>query len=116
MDLVRIRCRIKNLFSSIDWVSNDNDFWNNIIACGLINTTPDGKQFGFCAYDIDYMMKSFGDRFIVDMYMRYRSSDIIFDTSIYDNKSIQRGAQGFDSQVVKLLNTCFEAIIFFFTK
>ena len=100
----------------MNWVSDDNDFWNNIVACGLINTTSDGEQFGFCACAIDHMMKGFDDRFIVDVHMRYRSSDIIFDTSIYDNKSIQRGAQGFNSQVVKLLNTCFEAIVFLFTK
>ena len=116
VDLVRIRCRIKNIFSRVDWVSNNDDFWNTIVACGLINTTPDGEQFGFYARDIGHMMESFGDRFIVDVCMRYESSDIIFDASIHDDKSMRRGARGFDSQVVKLLNTCFEAIIFLFIK
>ena len=61
-------------------------------------------------------MEGFSDRFIVNVYMRYRSSDIIFDASICDNKSMQKNIQGFDSQIVKLLNAYFEAIIFLFTK
>ena len=62
------------------------------------------------------MMESFSDRFIVDVYIRYESSDVIFDASIYNNKSVQRSTWGFDNQVVKLLNICFEAIVFLFIK
>jgi len=58
------------------------------VACGLINTTPDGEQFGFCTCNIDYMMNSFSDWFIVDVSMEYGSSDIVFDTSIYDDQSM----------------------------
>ena len=86
------------------------------MACSLINTTSDGKQFSFCAHNINYIIEGFSDRFIVNVYMRYRSSDIIFDASICDNKSMQKNIQGFDSQIVKLLNAYFEAIIFLFTK
>ena len=70
------------------WVSDNNDFWNNIVACGLINTTLNGEQFGFCTYDVDHMMEGFGDGFIVDVHMRYGSSNIIFDASICDDKSM----------------------------
>ena len=55
------------------------------------------------------------DKFIVNVYMRYESNDIIFDTSICDDKNMWRSAWGFDSQVIKLLNMYFEAIIFLFT-
>ena len=72
----------------MDWVSNNNNFWNTIVACDLINTTPDSEQFGFYTRDIGHMMESFGDRFIVDVCMRYGSNNIIFDASIHDNKSM----------------------------
>jgi len=75
------------------------------VACSLINTTPDGEQFSFCAHDIDHMIESFGDGFIMDVHIRYGSSNIIFDASIYDDESMQKNIQGFDSQIVKLLNT-----------
>ena len=97
MNLVRVGCRIENIFSSIDWVSNNNDFWNNIVTCGLINTTPDGKQFGFYTHNIDCIIEGFGNGFIVDVHIRYGSSDVIFDASIYDDESMQRNTQGFDS-------------------
>ena len=50
------------------------------------NTTPNSKQFSFCAYDTDCMMENFSDGFIVDVHMRYGSSDIIFDVSVCDDK------------------------------
>jgi len=58
------------------------------VACGLINTTLDGKQFGFCARDIDCMMNGFSDWFIVDMSMGYGSSNIVFNASICDDQSM----------------------------
>ena len=45
----------------MDWVIDDNDFWNTIVACSLINTTSDGKQLSFWACNIDHIMESFGD-------------------------------------------------------
>jgi len=86
------------------------------VACSLINTTPDSEQFSFCAHNINHMMEGFGDGFIVNVHMRYGSRVVIFNTSIYDDESMQKNIQGFDSQIVKLLNACFEAIIFLFTK
>jgi len=86
------------------------------VACGLINTTLNGEQFGFCTYDVDHMMEGFGDGFIVDVHIRYGSNNIIFDASVHDDKSMQRNTQGFDSQIIKLLNAYFRAIIFLFTK
>ena len=80
--------RVKNLFSSVDWVSNNDDFWNIIVACGLINTTPDGEQFSFCTHDIGHMVEGFDNKFVVDVHIRYGSSNVIFDASIYDNKSM----------------------------
>ena len=61
-------------------------------------------------------MEGFGDGFIVNVHMRYGSSNVIFNASIYDDESMQKNIQGFDSQIVKLLNVYFEAIIFLFTK
>ena len=61
-------------------------------------------------------MEGFGDRINMDVHIRYGGSDIIFNASVHDDKSMWRGAREFNSQVVKLLNVCFEAIVFLFTK
>jgi len=58
------------------------------VACGLINTTSDGKQFSFYAHDINCVMNGFSDWFIIDVSIGYRSSDVGFDTSVYDDQSI----------------------------
>ena len=43
--LVRMRFTVKNFLSSVNGIGYDDDFKDNIIGTGLVNTTPDGKQF-----------------------------------------------------------------------
>ena len=82
--------RVEYLFCSMDWVSDDNNFWYSWRYGSLIYTTSDGKQFGFCIIDIYYMVKGFDDRFVVNVYISNRCSHIILDTSISNNKYIRR--------------------------
>jgi len=58
------------------------------MTSSLADTTPDSKYVGFCTRDMNYMVKGFDNRFIVNVHMRYRCGNIVFDTSIYDNKSM----------------------------
>ena len=62
------------------------------------------------------MMKILNKRFIVNMNIRYRGSNVVFDTSICDDKSMRVVAQEFDSQTIKLMNLEFEIIFITFTK
>ena len=54
----------------------------------LINTTSNGKKFSFGTYNIDSVMKCFDDQLIMNVYVCNRGSDIVFDTSIYNNKYV----------------------------
>ena len=54
----------------------------------LINTTFNGKKFSFGTYNIDSVMKCFDDQLIMNVYVCNRGSDIVFDTSIYNNKYV----------------------------
>ena len=47
-------------------------------------------------------MKSFGEGFAVNVNMRDRDSDIVFDASIHDNESIGGVAQRLNSHMIKL--------------
>ena len=41
--LVRMGRRVKIFFPSVNWVGDDNDFWNTRRISGLINTISNGK-------------------------------------------------------------------------
>jgi len=61
-------------------------------------------------------MKSFGDGFVVNVHMRNRSSDIVLDASIHDNKSMGGVTQRLDSYIIKLLNSGFKVVFIVFAK
>ena len=65
-----------------------HDFWIIIRICGLVNITSDGEKFSLSAHDVYHIVESFGDRFVVDMDMWDRSGNIIFNTSVCNDKSI----------------------------
>ena len=79
--------RIKNSFSCMNRAGDNNDFWNITEISGLVNPAPNSKQFCFQTCDVDHIMKYFDKRSVVNMCVQYRCRDIIFDISIYDNKS-----------------------------
>ena len=60
---------VKDLFSSMNRVSNSNNFWNIIIICGLVDTISDGEKFSLSTHNVYHIVKSFGDRFVVDVSM-----------------------------------------------
>ena len=55
-------------------------------------------------------MKSFNKGFAVNVNMRDRDSDIVFDASICDNESMEGVAQRLNSHVIELLNSGFEVV------
>ena len=108
MNLVQMGWWVENLFSHVNWICDDNDFWNIVVICSLIDTTSDSKQFSFCACDVNCMIKSFCNRSVVDVCVRYRCCNVVFNTSIHNNNCMQRNTWRFESQVVQLLNIGFE--------
>lgn len=116
MTLERMGTWIEYLFYSMNWVSDNNDFWDIIRFSGLVDTISDGKKFSLCAHDIYCIVRSFSNRFIVNMSMWDRSNNIVLNTSVHNNKSIEGNTQRFDSQIIKLLNSGFEIVIFMFAK
>ena len=111
-----MRSQVKDLFSSVNKVSDNDDFWNIIRICGLVDTTSDGEKFSLSIYDVYHMVESFGDRFVVDVGMWDGSGDVVLNASICNDKSIWENTWRFDSQVVQLLNTSFEVVVFTFTR
>ena len=79
---------VKDLFSSMNRVSNSNDFWNIIRICGLVDITSDGEKFSLSAHNVYCMVKSFSDRFVVDMGMWDGSGNVVFNASIHNDKSM----------------------------
>ena len=66
-------------------VGHDNDLRNAITIQGLVDITPNGKEFYFGTGNVNHMMDSLGNGVIVGMYMQYKCSNVIFDTGICDN-------------------------------
>ena len=116
INLVWVGWRVKNIFDDVNWICNNNDFWNIVVICGLIDTTSGSKQLSLCACDINCMIKSFCNRSVVDVCVWYRYYDVVSNTSIYNNKCMQGNTRRYKSQVVQLLNTGFEVSIFTFIK
>jgi len=63
-----MRQKIKDPFSSMDRVSDDNNIWS---VNSLIDPTPDGKQLSLSSGDIDGSMDSLDNRLIIRVNMRY---------------------------------------------
>ena len=93
-------------------VGDNNDLRNAIMIWGLVDTTPNGKELCFSTSNIDHMIDNLGDGIIVCVYMRYRCSNIIFDTGICDNNSGRGEVWWLNNHVIKLLNVGFIAILF----
>ena len=69
MKLERMRFTVKNFLCSMNGIGYDNDLRDDIIGTGLVDTTPDGKQFRLCACHKQSMVYCFSERTIcyVDM-------------------------------------------------
>ena len=107
INLIWMGYRVENISSCMYWVSDDNDFWNFVITYSLVDTAFDSKQFGFCTHDMYHMVEGFSNRFIMNVCMWYRYGNIVFDTSIHNNKSMWRNTWGLNNYIVKLLDAHF---------
>ena len=73
----------------MEQICNNDNFSDVRYTSGLIDTTSNGKEFSFSSCDIYSVIRGFDDRFVVDMNMSNRDGNIVFDTSISNNKSIR---------------------------
>ena len=81
--------KVKYLFCSMDWISNDNNFWYSRRCDSLIYSTYNSEQFSFYTIDIYYMMKGFDNRFVMNVNISNGCSHIILDTNICNDKSMR---------------------------
>ena len=58
LDLIQMNWQIKNSFSSMYQIYNDNNVMDVIYLSGLVNIISDSKEFSFGGSDIDYIMES----------------------------------------------------------
>jgi len=71
-------------------VSDDSNFGNARDTSGLIDATPNSKEFGFCGQNIHSMMDRLGDSFVMNMNMSDGGGNVVFDTDIGNHKSMRR--------------------------
>ena len=77
---------IKYLLCDIERVRDDNNVFNVVVHDSLVNSTLHGEELSFGSGNIDGPMECFDNRFVIEMDMRNRSSNLIFYVSIqYDN-------------------------------
>jgi len=107
MNLKRMRERVKDFSGYVNGVSDDDDLENVIMIWGLVDTAPHGEKFGFSTSDIDCVMDSLGNGIIMCVYVWYRYSNIILDTSISNYYGSRRGTWYLNDHVVKLMSASF---------
>jgi len=55
----------------MDGVSNDDNFTNALKVCGLINATPNGKEFGFSCCNVNYVINGLNDLLVLNINISY---------------------------------------------
>ena len=83
--------QFENLFSCIDGIGNDNNLEYVVEICSLVDTTPDSKKFYSSACDVNYVINCLCYRFVIYVYMRDRSCDIVLDAHIRCYDGNRRG-------------------------
>jgi len=86
--LEHVQERVEDLFCHMDGIYDNNDFRYVLEMGCLINAVSNSEEFSFSASNVDHMVKSFDDQPIVNMNMRYRQCNIVFDTGICDYECI----------------------------
>jgi len=83
MELVGVGFVVKDFLCSVNGIGYDYDLGDTINRTGLVDTTPDCKQFCFSACHKRSMVNSLGERAIHYVDVQDRCSNIVFDTSIH---------------------------------
>jgi len=73
----------------MEQICNDNNLSNVRYIGSLIDATSNGKEFSFSSHDVHSIMCSFDDGFVTDMNVSNGDGNVVFDTSIHNNKSIE---------------------------
>jgi len=92
MELVGVGFIVENFLSGVNGISYDYDLGDTIDGAGLVDTTPDCKQFCFSACHKQSMVNGLGERAICYVDVRDRCSNVVFDASIcYHESRLERG-------------------------
>ena len=75
----------------MDKICNNNDLIDIGKIGGLVNTISYHKKFCFSRHNVYYMMNHLDDWTIVDMNIRYQSSNIVFMLA-FDTTMIECGS------------------------
>ena len=113
VELIWIGFTVKDFLCSVNGIGNDNNFGYVLFAVCLVDTASDSKKFCFSTHDVCCMVNCLCQRVIVYMHMRYRCSNVFFDTGIcYDDGCVWRRRR-LQCQFVELLIAFF--VVFFST-
>ena len=102
VSLIWVQRGVKDSISSMESVCNDNYIVDICDTNHLINTTLNGKQFGFSSYNIDHSVNCLDDRFIVWIDVQYWHGNMILDVSIKYNNRRWRIWWRFECNVIKI--------------
>ena len=66
-------------------VGDNDDFGNIFFTTCLVNATSNSKEFSFCTGDKGHMMNRLDQRVIMNVNVRDRCGNVVFDASISYN-------------------------------
>jgi len=73
----------------MDGVSDNDDFWYTRYVGSLIDTVFNGKKLSLSKCNVSCMMDSFNNRSVSDIDISNGHSNIVLDTSVWDDESMQ---------------------------
>ena len=85
MQLVRVWQRVKNSFSSMGRITDDNDLTDVRKICSLVDTTSYCEELCFSSCDVYSMMNCLNNWVVMDIDISYWSSNLILYTGIWYN-------------------------------
>ena len=87
VQLIGMIRHIKNLFSSRNSISDDNNVCSILHLNCLINPIPNDKEFCFSKHYIHCIMNGFHDNVLTLANVRDQGGNVIFDTSIQNDEN-----------------------------
>ena len=108
INLVWMQWRIENSFGSIEEICNNNYMIDVSDTNCLVNTTLNGKQFGFSSYNIDYFVNHLDDRSVTWINIQDWCGYMVFNTGVrYDNGK-RRVWRSFKCNIIQVFDMLFD--------
>ena len=89
VDLEWMDRRVKDKSCYMDGVSDNDDFWYTRYVGSLIDTISNSKKLSLGRCNIGCIMDSFDNRPVLDVNVSNGCSNIVLDTYVWDDESMQ---------------------------